>query len=99
VNGEWLKSYVLAPEDFNLKRCAKSELVGGTPEENAVIARAILSGEKGAQRDAVVLNSAAAIHIAKPEITLAAASQIAAATIDSGAAQRQLTALIQLSNA
>ncbi|HAI67582.1 MAG TPA: anthranilate phosphoribosyltransferase, partial [Lachnospiraceae bacterium] len=46
-------------------RCSKDELIGGSPQDNAQIALAILKGEKGPRRDAVVLNSAAAIHIAK----------------------------------
>lgn len=45
-NGEY-KSYVIQPEDFGFERCEKSELVGGTPQENAAIARQILGGEKG----------------------------------------------------
>ena len=43
----WFKSSVIAPEDFGLPRCAKEDLKGGTPAENAAITRAILSGERG----------------------------------------------------
>ena len=42
----WFKSYVITPEEFGFKRCNKSDLVGGTPEENAEITRNILKGEK-----------------------------------------------------
>lgn len=48
---------VITPEDFGLKTCKKEDLVGGTPEENAKITRAILHGEKGPKRDAVLMNA------------------------------------------
>ena len=41
----WFKSYTIAPEDFGFERCTKKDLEGGTPEENAKIALAILKGE------------------------------------------------------
>ena len=43
---------------------SRAELAGGDAAENARIARAVLAGEKGAQRDAVLLNSAAALCVA-----------------------------------
>jgi anthranilate phosphoribosyltransferase len=91
------KSYVIEPEQFGLKRYKKEELVGGTPAENAKITREILSGAKGAKRDAVLLNSAAAIHIAKPEVSIKDAIGIAVDTIDSGKALEQLEQFISLS--
>jgi anthranilate synthase/phosphoribosyltransferase len=96
-NGE-LKTYTITPEQFGMKRCAKDELVGGTPSENAQITRDILNGQKGAKRDAVVLNSAAALYIAKPELTLEQAVEQARDIIDSGKAAKQLEEFIRLSN-
>jgi len=64
--------------------------LGGTPAENAQIIRNVLTGEKGPKRNAILLNSAAAIHIAKPEIEIKEAVAIAAEAIDSGKAIRQL---------
>jgi anthranilate phosphoribosyltransferase len=93
----FIKSYVIEPEQYGFTRCKKEELVGGTPEENAQITRNILSGEKGPRRDAVLLNSAAAIHIAKPEISIEDAIKLAAETIDSGKARNQLEQFIKLS--
>ncbi|MDR3240364.1 MAG: anthranilate phosphoribosyltransferase [Clostridiales bacterium] len=90
-------SYTLEPEMFGLKRCEKHELTGGTPAENAAIARAVLSGEPGAKRDAVLLNSAAAIHIARPHLSLLEAMKTARETIDSGKALAQLERFIALS--
>jgi anthranilate phosphoribosyltransferase len=93
------KSYTIEPEQFGFDRCKKEELLGGTPEENARITRGILGGEKGPQRNAVLLNSAAAIHIARPDITMKDALGLAAQTIDSGKAQSQLEQFIKLSGA
>lgn len=84
-------SYVITPEDFGLARCDKSDLVGGTPEENAAITRAILSGaERGPKRDAVLLNAGAALSIAGLAESFQAGVALAGTIIDSGAAQRKL---------
>ena len=91
-------SYVITPEQYGFTRCAKEELVGGTPEENAEIARRILRGEKGAKRDAVVLNSAAALHIARG-ISIEDAIKEVEKVIDSGKAYEQLQKFVELTNA
>jgi anthranilate phosphoribosyltransferase len=92
------KSYDIRPEDLGFTRCAREDLVGGSPVENAAITRAILAGEKGPRREAVVLNAAAAIFIARPQLTLAQAAELAEQTIDSGAAREQLERFVALSN-
>lgn len=89
--GEY-RSYVVAPEDVGLARCEKADLVGGTPEENAAIARAILSGERGPKRDAVLLNAGAALYIGGKADTLQNGVLLAAQLIDSGAALKKLEA-------
>jgi anthranilate phosphoribosyltransferase len=94
-----LKSYTLEPEEFGMSRCKKEELVGGTPAEHAQITRDILGGAQGPRRNAVLLNSAAAIHIAKPELSLKDGLALAAETIDSGKALAQLEQFITLSRA
>ncbi|MDR0301682.1 MAG: anthranilate phosphoribosyltransferase [Treponema sp.] len=93
----FIKSYEIEPEQFGMTRCKKEDLLGGTPAENAQITRSILTGEKGPRRDAVLLNSAAAIHIAKPEVSMKDSIAIAAAAIDSGKAAQQLKQFIELS--
>lgn len=60
IKDGWFKTYTVTPEQFGLPRCKKEELVGGTPAENAAITRAILGGETGPKRDAVLLNAGAA---------------------------------------
>jgi anthranilate phosphoribosyltransferase len=93
----FIKSYVIEPEQYGFTRCKKEELVGGTPEENAKITRDILAGAKGPKRDAVLLNSAAAIHIARPEVSIEKGIVMAAETIDSGKAKAQLEKFVELS--
>jgi anthranilate phosphoribosyltransferase len=93
----FIKSYEIEPEQFGLERCKKEDLLGGSPAENAQITRNILSGEKGPKRDAVLINSAAAIHIAKPELSIKEGIAIAAEAIDSGKANEQLKQFIILS--
>jgi anthranilate phosphoribosyltransferase len=94
----WLKKYELTPEQFGFKPCAKEELVGGSPAENAEITRAILGGERGAKRDAVLLNAGAAIYLARDDTSMEEAITIAADTIDSGKAKLQLERIVALSN-
>lgn len=96
VNGQF-KSYVIKPEDFGFARCDKSDLTGGTPEENAKIARDILSGAKGAKRDAVLLNAGAALHVATG-CTIMEGIRMAEDAIDSGKAMAQLEKFIELTN-
>ncbi|MDR2052310.1 MAG: anthranilate phosphoribosyltransferase [Treponema sp.] len=99
VRNGTFKSYTLEPEQFGFTRCKKEDLLGGSPAENAVITRDILSGTAGPKRDAVIFNSAAAISIARPEIPLAEGVRIAGEIIDSGKALAQLERFIALSAA
>lgn len=96
-NGEF-SSYEITPEQFGFKRCDRSELEGGTPEENAEITKAILGGEKGAKRNAVALNAGAALYIAGKAETLEAGIRLAESLIDSKAAMRKLEDFIKYSN-
>ena len=97
-NGE-TKTYVITPEDFGFKTCQKSDLVGGTPEENAEITRAILKGAKGPKRDAVLMNAGAALYIGGKAESVADGIKLAAEIVDSGAAYRKLEEFIEASNA
>ncbi len=93
-----LKSYTIEPEQFGIEKCDKKELEGGNPEENAAITRAVLGGEKGAKRDAVVLNAAACIYIAGKTDTMEEAVKVAEEMIDSGKAMEVLNRFIALTN-
>jgi len=85
------------PADLGFARCEPEALAGGTPEENAGIAREILSGARGAKRDAVVLNAGGAIAAAGRAEDLAEGIDVAADAIDSGAAAARLQALVAFS--
>ncbi|MCL1930897.1 MAG: anthranilate phosphoribosyltransferase [Treponema sp.] len=97
LRGGKFQTYTMEPEQFGFTRCSKEELIGGTPAENAQITRDILDGVQGPKRNAVLLNSAAAIHIAKPEVSIKDGIALAAETIDSGKAKAQLEQFIKLS--
>lgn len=99
IKDGFYRTTVITPEDFGLTRCEKSDLKGGTPGENAAITRAVLSGEKGPKRDAVVLNAGAALYIAGKTACIADGVKLAEELIDSGAALRTLDALREGSNA
>ena len=90
-NGE-ISSDLLDPVDFGMARAPISALVGGDANENARITSSIFAGEKGAPRDAVILNAAAAIAAYEGHMHLSLHERIeqgvgkASQAIDSGAA-------------
>ena len=91
------RTYEIKPEDFGMERCTKDDLVGGTPAENADIARSVLNGDKGPKRTAVVLNAGAALHIAK-DITMEEGIALAEELIDSGKAKAKLAQFVEMTN-
>lgn len=93
-----ITQYEITPEQFGMKTCKKEELVGGTPEENAEIARGILKGEiTGPKRDVVLLNAGAAIHVMKG-VSMEEGIEIAKEVIDSGKAYEQLEHFVVATN-
>lgn len=95
----WMKNYVITPEDFGFERSRKEDLVGGTPEENATITKAILSGEeRGHKRNAVLLNAGASLYIGNKAETFADGVKLAAELIDSKKALETLNKVIEVSN-
>ncbi len=94
----WYRTNTIAPEDFGFARCTKADLLGGTPEENAKITLAILSGEKGHRRNAVLMNAGAALYIGGKAETMKDGITLASELIDSGRAMQTLEKLIKLSN-
>lgn len=99
IKDGWFQSYTITPEQFGYERCDKSELVGGTPEENAAITRAILDGsERGPKRQAVCLNAGAALYITGKAANMAEGVRMAETLIDSGAASQKLQLFIDESN-
>ncbi|MBD5488956.1 MAG: anthranilate phosphoribosyltransferase [Lachnospiraceae bacterium] len=94
----WFKSYVITPEQFGFERCTKADLEGGTPEENANIVLAILKGEKGHKRNAVLMNAGAALYIGGKAETMEDGVRLAAELIDSGKVLETLNKFIEVSN-
>lgn len=93
------ENYTITPEMFGFERCAKDELVGGTPQENAAITKAILSGEEqGAKRNAVLMNAGAALYIAGKTDTMQDGVKLAGELVDSGKALAKLEEFIKCSN-
>jgi anthranilate phosphoribosyltransferase len=88
----------LDARELGLKRGTRQELRGGTPQENANITRQILNGhERGAKRDVVLLNAAAALVAGGAASDLREGLERATEAIDSGKALRALDGLVNLS--
>lgn len=94
----WFKSYIITPEQFGFERCTKADLAGSTPEENAKIVRAILNGEKGHKRNAVLMNAGAALYVGGRAESMEAGIHLAEELIDSGKAMETLRKLIEVSS-
>jgi len=92
-----VRTYEVTPESVGIARGTLADIAGGDGAENAVIVRAILSGESGPRRDVVLLNSAAALLAAGKAADLAEGVAIARESIDSGKALASLEALVALS--
>lgn len=98
IRDGWFRTTVIAPEDFGFQRCTKEDLRGGTPAENAEITRAILKGERGHKRNAVLMNAGAALYIGGKAQSIKEGVDLAGDLIDSGKAMKVLEQLIVVSN-
>jgi anthranilate phosphoribosyltransferase len=85
-----IDNYFISPEDLDLDRVRKEDLLGGNAEENAQITVAILEGEKGPKRDIVLMNAAAALITGDSVSSFSEGIEKAAGAIDSGAARDKL---------
>ncbi len=84
------------PEDAGLPVHPFRDILGGTPAENAAAFRALLDGTKSAYRDAVLLNAAAALMVADKVTDLKSGAEMAAESVDSGAAKARVEALARV---
>lgn len=98
IKNGWFNSYIIKPEDFGFERCTKDDLKGGAPAENAEITAAILKGQKGYKRNAVLMNAGASLYIGGKADSLADGIKLAAELIDSGKAYETLEKFIEVSN-
>jgi len=86
--------HFVEPGDFGFAEAELEYVAGGTPEENAAAARAVLDGEAGPRRHLVLLNAGAAIYVGGRAESLAAGVEAATEAIDSGRARELLGRLI-----
>jgi len=95
LDGE-IRPYVVRPRDLGLPHATPDDLRGGDPAANAATMRAILSGSGGPVRDAVMLNSGAALVAGDVANTLPDGIEMAAASISDGRAAEKLDAMVSL---
>lgn len=94
-----ITQFTITPDMAGLEPCAPDALSGGDAQHNAQALRELLLGHRTPYRDAVVLNTAAALIVAERAATLPEAATIAQDAIDSGAAYKTLQQLIEISHA
>jgi anthranilate phosphoribosyltransferase len=85
----------ITPEEFGLRRALLAEISGGDAVGNAALIREVLEGKTSARRDVVLLNAAAALVVTEKADHLQAGVELAAKSIDSGAAAKKLDALVR----
>ena len=93
-----IKNLEINPEDAGLPVHPFEAIIGGTPEYNAAAMATLLDGKKSAYRDAVILNTAAALIVADKANSLTEGAEMAADSIDTGAAKAKLEALVAITS-
>ena len=93
-----VREFTISPSDAGLPVHSFESILGGTPAENAVALRALLNGEQSAYRDAVLLNTAAALLVADKVKSLPEGVEAARTSIDSGAARKAVETLARITN-
>ena len=87
------------PRELGLPAARLGDLLGGDAATNATMARRVLAGEAGPQRDVVLLNAAAGLVAAGVSDDLADGLALAAASVDEGRAEAALDRLVEVSTA
>lgn len=98
VAGGRLREFTWQPSDFGLEQSPLDGLLVTGPEESAAMIRRVLAGDRGPARDIVVANAAAAIYTTGRANTAAAAAELAANAIETGAARDLLAGLVEQTN-
>ncbi len=88
--------YTMSPEDFGMRRAGHDAIQAADAAESAKMLRAVLAGKRGAARDIVLLNAAAALLAANKASSMRTGIQIAADAIDTGSANKRLDAFVRL---
>ena len=98
LKGGKITTFEVSPEDAGLPVAKLEDLLGGDAETNALALNALLDGHESAYRNIVILNSAAALITAGVTDDLKKGAELAAKSIDSGAARKVLEKLIEISH-
>jgi anthranilate phosphoribosyltransferase len=98
LNDGIIRTYDIFPERFLGRRAEPSDLVGGTPAENAGITIKVLSGESGPKLDVVLVNAGAALAAAGVAQNLDDGLKMAETSISQGRAMEKLEALVRVTN-
>ena len=98
VTVEGVRDFIIDPRDVGLEPAPLDAVRGGDAAINAATIRSVLDGERGPRRDVVLLNAAAVLVAADHVTTLLDGVAVAAASIDTGAAQRSLELLARVSH-
>ena len=93
-----VSSIEIEPEDAGVGRHALADLKGGDAAYNAAALKGVLDGDKNAYRDMVLLNAGAGLLVSGVASDLKTGAQMAAESIDSGAAAKALAKLVEVSN-
>jgi anthranilate phosphoribosyltransferase len=93
-----IRTYEIVPEAFGIQRATLDDIKGGDAQTNVAMTRAVLSGTPGPARSVVLLNAAAALVAADFAPDLGHGLDLAARSIDSGAAADRLARMIEVSN-
>jgi anthranilate phosphoribosyltransferase len=88
----------IAPEDAGLDRARLEDLRGGAAADNAKALRDVFAGKRGAYRDIIVLNAAAALMVAERATDIMSGAGLAGKLLDSGAAREKMEQLVKVSN-
>lgn len=98
ANGR-VRTFEITPEEAGVGRARPDDLLGGDPKHNAKALRAVLEGARGPYRDIALLNAAATLWAAGRVSDLRQGVEVAAESVDSGAARERLDSLVAASNA
>jgi anthranilate phosphoribosyltransferase len=93
-----VRTFEVLPSDADLPLARSEDLKGGDVETNAAAMLAMLRGERGPFRDAVVYNAAAALLVAGRAASLREGAKRAAGAIDAGRAEATLRRLVEITN-
>jgi anthranilate phosphoribosyltransferase len=94
VNGEQIVTYTVTPEELGIQGSDGDLSPGGTPAENAALARSVLDGQAGGARDLALINAGAAIYAAGATDSILDGVALARETVDDGRAKRALERFI-----